>query len=201
MTSPQRFLAVAAALGALAFAHAGVARADYDAGHWASGIMVCGSRNADGSYPMATTGPVMVPDVASQWLAFRDELWNDAGGRWHMVLQSPWLYKHAPSDIFSAGLQDAFTTYSWQTSAGVRTSGVRRYNVRPGSANWAIRQTLYWYPQQYTIYGSQTGDIFTQGSTTTTATAPAHTRYTWANQSAMGGGDSSYCNLRNGRFA
>ncbi len=72
--------------------------------------------------------------------------------------------------------------------------------MRPGSVNWAIRQTLYWYPQTYTVYGSQTGDIFTQGTTTTTATAPAHTTNTWANQSAIGGDATSYCNLRNGRF-
>jgi hypothetical protein len=109
--------------------------------------MVCGSRNADGSYPMATTGPVMVPDVASQRLAFRDELWNNAGGRWHMVLQSPWLYKRAPDNIFDAATRNAFVTYGWYTSANVLTTGPAAHTVRPGSANWAIRQTLYWYPQ------------------------------------------------------
>jgi hypothetical protein len=182
MFTPKRFLAIAGALSALALAHAGVARADYDAGHWASGIMVCGSRNLDGTYPMATTAPVMVPDVASQLLAFRDELWNNSGGRWHVVLQSPWLYKRAPSDIFSAALQDEFTTYSWSDANGARTYGIRRYNVRPGTANWAIRQTLYWYGR------------------TVAPTAAAHTTYTWANQAAIGGDVTSYCNLRNGRF-
>jgi hypothetical protein len=103
--------------------------------------------------------------------------------------------------IFDAATRNAFVTYGWYTSANVLTSGARRYTVRPGSANWAIRQTLYWYPQSYTVYGSSSGDIFIQGTTVTTKLAPAHSRTTWANQSSLGGADNGYCNLRNGRFA
>ena len=133
--------------------------------------------------------------------AFRDELWSTSGGRWHMVRQAPWLFKRGPSDVFSAALLDSWRTYSWLTSANTRVTGTQRWNVRPGSANWAIRQTLHWYAQSYTIYGSQTGDIFTQATTTTTAVTPAHSLNTWSNQSPIGGDDASYCNLRNGRFA
>jgi hypothetical protein len=198
----KRNLIIAAAALAIAVCQAGVASADYDPGHWASGIMYCGLRAANGTYPIGTTAPVMVPDVAGQRMAFRDELWTNAGGRWHVVIQSPLLSKTAPSDIFSAGLQTQFESQAWTAANGAQTTGYRLYSVRPGNASWAILQRMYWFPATTTVdyTNDQSLDIFSRATTTGTVVVQAHSRSTWANESSLGGSATSHCELTGGRF-
>jgi len=192
-------LAVAAAACALGLAQTGVAMADYDAGHYAHGNLICGV-GSGGAYSIYATAPVMIPDVPNQWVAFHDELWNNSGGTWHVIQQLPWEYKHAPSDVFSDALTDEFATYSWQTSSGAWTSGAHAWTVTPGGVKWAIRQTLYWYAQSYTYYGSLdfSTDIFTQATASSTLVAPAHSHILWADQSSLGSDDTTTCSLHGG---
>jgi hypothetical protein len=201
LLSSRKLLALGSALCVLGLTQAGVAMADYSAGYYAHGILYCGLPSA-GAYPIGATAPTMVPDVPNQQIAFRDELWNNDGGTWHMVRQSPWEYKRAPSDIFSATTATAFATYSWWTENGSPTSGYHSWQVYPGTVQWAIRQTLYWYAQSYTVYGSQdfNADIFTRATRTGTLVAQAHSRVLWTYQSAFGGDGSDTCSLHNGVF-
>jgi hypothetical protein len=129
----RRLPAVAAAVCALGLVQAGSALADYDAGHFAHGNLICGVSHSNGAYSIYATAPVVIPDVPNHWVAFHDELWNDSGGTWHVVSALPWEYKQAPSDIFSAGLTDQFATYSWQTQSGAWTSGTHSWTVTPGT--------------------------------------------------------------------
>jgi hypothetical protein len=197
-----RFAAVGVTICAFGLAQAGIAEAEYDAGHYAHGIMLCGVPSPSGWYAMGTTAPTMIPDVPNQLIAFRDELWNNSGGSWHAVLTSPWEYKRAPSDIFTAATQKAFVTYGWYVNNRL-TNGYWLYSVKPGRASWAIRQVLYWYPQSYTesVASDLSLDIFTRATATRTVLAQRHSKVLWAYQSGLGNDGTDACSLSsNGQF-
>src|SRR3954447_8237216 len=112
MGAPRTRLVVALlAVTLVTLSGAGVASADYSAGHWAPGIMRC--THVSNGYKIGTTQPVMVPDVPNQLEWFKDELWNNAGGKWHVVVTSPWAARRAPPNIFVDATAQSFVYNYW----------------------------------------------------------------------------------------